>query len=195
MKNMRNLLVFIWGEIDVCSLTKMFRFMLPSQSNVINLLRKSNTNIIVRYKWQKLVRTCLREKKQIIFYILCLYLLFLTYVIACVVFFFWLWFMFWRWQYFRLCKSRDSAVCIATGYELDEQGVVVRVLVGARILTFPCHPDRLRGPPSLLSNGHRGTLSPGVKRPWRDADHSPPTSAKVKKTWVYTSTPPYVFMT
>jgi hypothetical protein len=28
----------------------------------------------------------------------------------------------------------------------------------------------------------------------READHSLPTSAEVKKTWVYTSTPPYVFM-
>jgi hypothetical protein len=26
----------------------------------------------------------------------------------------------------------------------------------------------------------------------READHSPPSSAEVKKTWIYTSTPPYV---
>jgi hypothetical protein len=37
-------------------------------------------------------------------------------------------------------------------------------------------------------------LSPGVKRPGREADHSPPTSAEVKKTWIYTSTPPYAFI-
>jgi hypothetical protein len=35
---------------------------------------------------------------------------------------------------------------------------------------------------------------PGVKRPGREADHSPPTSAEVKKMWIYTSTPPYAFM-
>jgi hypothetical protein len=35
---------------------------------------------------------------------------------------------------------------------------------------------------------------PGVKRPGRKADHSPPTNAEVKKMWIYTSTPPYVFM-
>jgi hypothetical protein len=34
----------------------------------------------------------------------------------------------------------------------------------------------------------------GVKRPRREADHSPPTSVEIKKTWVYTSTPPYVFI-
>jgi hypothetical protein len=39
-----------------------------------------------------------------------------------------------------------------------------------------------------------GALSPGVKRPGREADHSPSTSAEVKKTWIYTSTPPYAFM-
>jgi hypothetical protein len=38
-------------------------------------------------------------------------------------------------------------------------------------------------------------LSSGLKRPGREADHSPPTSGEVKKTWVYTSTPPYAFMT
>jgi hypothetical protein len=32
--------------------------------------------------------------------------------------------------------------------------------------------------------------SSGVKRPGREADHSPPTSAEVKKMWIYTSTPP-----
>jgi hypothetical protein len=40
-----------------------------------------------------------------------------------------------------------------------------------------------------------GSLSPGVKRPGCEADHSPPSSAQVKKMWIYTSTPPYAFMT
>jgi hypothetical protein len=39
-----------------------------------------------------------------------------------------------------------------------------------------------------------GALSPGVKRQVREADHSPPASAEVKKMWMYTSTPPYAFM-
>jgi hypothetical protein len=37
--------------------------------------------------------------------------------------------------------------------------------------------------------GTRGSL-PGVKRPGREADHSSPSSAKVKNAWSYTSTPP-----
>jgi hypothetical protein len=68
-------------------------------------------------------------------------------------------------------------------------GVGVQVLVGSRIFSSPCHPDRFWGPPSLLSNGYRG-----VKRPGCEADHSPPASAKVKKMWIYISTPPYAFM-
>jgi hypothetical protein len=33
-----------------------------------------------------------------------------------------------------------------------------------------------------------GGSSPGVKRPDREVDHSPPTSAEVKKMWIYTAT-------
>jgi hypothetical protein len=32
-----------------------------------------------------------------------------------------------------------------------------------------------------------------IKRPEREADLSPPTRAEVKKMWIYTFTPPYVF--
>jgi len=39
-----------------------------------------------------------------------------------------------------------------------------------------------------------GALSPGVKRPGREAGHSPPASAEAKNAWSYTYTLPYVFM-
>jgi hypothetical protein len=39
-----------------------------------------------------------------------------------------------------------------------------------------------------------GALSPGVRQQGREADNSPPTSAEVKKMWIYTYTPSYVFM-
>jgi hypothetical protein len=39
-----------------------------------------------------------------------------------------------------------------------------------------------------------GTLSPSVKWQGREADHSPPIGAEVKKTWIYTSASSYVFM-
>jgi len=37
-------------------------------------------------------------------------------------------------------------------------------------------------------------LSLGVKRPGSATDHSSPSSAEVKKSWSYTSTPQYAFM-
>jgi hypothetical protein len=39
-----------------------------------------------------------------------------------------------------------------------------------------------------------GALSPWVKRPVREADHSLPASDEVKKMWIYTSITPYAFM-
>jgi hypothetical protein len=59
---------------------------------------------------------------------------------------------------------------------------------GWKFLSSPPRPDRLYGPPSLLSNVYQG-LSLGVRRPGREADHSPPSSAGVKNVWSYTSTP------
>jgi hypothetical protein len=35
---------------------------------------------------------------------------------------------------------------------------------------------------------------PRSKEARAEADYSPPTSAEVKKMWIYTSIPPYVFM-
>jgi hypothetical protein len=45
---------------------------------------------------------------------------------------------------------------------------------------FRTFPDRPWGPPSLLYNGYR-VFPGGKKRPGRDADHSPPSSAVVMK--------------
>jgi hypothetical protein len=45
---------------------------------------------------------------------------------------------------------------IATDYGLDDREVGVRVPVGSRIFSSPNRPDRLWGPPNLLTNGYRG---------------------------------------
>jgi hypothetical protein len=86
------------------------------------------------------------------------------------------------------CGSRGSVVGIATAYGMNDRGVGVRAPVGSRIFSSPRRTDRLLGPPKLLSNGYRG-LFRGGKAPGSEADHSLPTSAKVKKMWIYTSTP------
>jgi hypothetical protein len=89
-----------------------------------------------------------------------------------------------------MIRSQDSEVSIVTGYRLDDRKVGVRVLVELRILSPPHPPGRLWGPLNLLSNWYQGALSPEVKWPGRKTDHSPPASVKVKKLWIYTSTPP-----
>jgi hypothetical protein len=60
-------------------------------------------------------------------------------------------------------RSRDSVVGIATGYGLDDRGIGVPVPVGSRIFSSPRRPDRLWGPPNLLSNGYREGAFPGGK--------------------------------
>jgi hypothetical protein len=42
----------------------------------------------------------------------------------------------------------------------------------------------------LLSNWDPGALSRGVRRPGREADHSPPSSVDVKNAWSCNSTSP-----
>jgi hypothetical protein len=89
--------------------------------------------------------------------------------------------------------SRDSAVGIATGYGLDDRGVEFESREGQEFSLLHVVQTGAGAPPISLSNRQRG-LSPGVKRQGREADHSPPTSAEVKKMWIYTSTPPYNLM-
>jgi hypothetical protein len=91
-------------------------------------------------------------------------------------------------------KSLGSAVGITNGYWLRDGAVRVRVPVESIIFTSPYRPDPLWGPLNLLYNGYQRLFPPGVKRQGRKANHSTPTSAEVKKMWIYTSTPPYAFM-
>jgi hypothetical protein len=81
---------------------------------------------------------------------------------------------------------------IATAYGLDDRGVEVRVMVGSRIFSTSSKPAL--GPTKPPIQCLPGALSPGVKQPGCEANHSHPTSAEVKKTWIYTSIPAYVFM-
>jgi len=54
---------------------------------------------------------------------------------------------------------------------------------------FTTAPRAALGPTQPPIQGVPGALSLGVKRPWCDADHSPPSSAEVKNAWSYTFTP------
>jgi hypothetical protein len=94
--------------------------------------------------------------------------------------------------YITYFRSRDSVFCIATGYGLDDRGVGVRVPVGSIIFSASSRPAL--GPTQPLIERVPGAIFPGVKRQECEADHSTPTSAKVKKMGTYTSTPPYAFV-
>jgi hypothetical protein len=85
-------------------------------------------------------------------------------------------------------------VGIATGYDLDDPGVGVSSPGGIKNFRFSM--------PSIPSLGSTQSpiqwisvaSSPGIKRPGREAGRSPPTRAEVKKTFIYTSTPPYLYI-
>jgi hypothetical protein len=86
-------------------------------------------------------------------------------------------------------RSRDSVVGITTSFGLDDRGVgVPSPGMVKNFLFFRSSRLALRStqPPVLWVPG---ALSPGVKRPGREVDHSPPTSAEVKKMRIYISTP------
>jgi hypothetical protein len=69
--------------------------------------------------------------------------------------------------------GRDRSVGIATGCGMDVPGIDPGGGSGAH--------------PASCTMG-TGSFS-GVKRPGRGADHTPPSSAEVKKEYSYTSTP------
>jgi hypothetical protein len=69
--------------------------------------------------------------------------------------------------------------CYRTEHLLPCVGSTVHDDIGAVLASYPM--------------GTRGSFR-GVKRPGREADHSPPSSAEVRNAWSYTSSPQYVFM-
>jgi hypothetical protein len=80
--------------------------------------------------------------------------------------------------------SRGSSVGIATGYGLDDRWIDWSSSPGRGnnlIFSMSSKPVLVpTQPPNQWGSG--ALLSPGVKRPGSEADHSPPNSAEVNKT-------------
>jgi hypothetical protein len=95
-----------------------------------------------------------------------------------------------RWQVPKM-TSFDSSVGIALGYGLDDRGSRVRFPTGAANILFITASRRALGPTQPPIQWVPGSLSLVVKRPGREADHSPPSSAEVNNVWSYTSSPQY----
>jgi hypothetical protein len=68
-----------------------------------------------------------------------------------------------------------TMIGIAMSYGLDGRGIGVRFSAAAREFS-------LGGPTKLSTQWVPGNLSPRVKRPGREADHSAPSGAKVKNS-------------
>jgi hypothetical protein len=79
---------------------------------------------------------------------------------------------------YKYCRNRPSSGSIANRLWVDARGSIPER--GKRFFCMPQGPDRLLGPPNLLSSGYGGALSSGVMRLGREADHSPPSSAEVE---------------
>jgi hypothetical protein len=86
--------------------------------------------------------------------------------------------------YYESLRSQDGAVGIATGYLLDVRRFRVRVPVWSRNFSCPLCPDR-HWTHQIYYPVDTGDLSTGLNRPGRETDHSPPSSADVKKTRVF----------
>jgi hypothetical protein len=81
---------------------------------------------------------------------------------------------------------------MATGYGLEGQSSVLGR--GKRIFSL-LHSVQT-GPGAHADSNPMGTgeLSPGVKRPRREADHSPPSNVEVKNSGAIPQLPPHIFM-
>jgi hypothetical protein len=82
---------------------------------------------------------------------------------------------------------------MATGFELDSRGVGVLVPVGEYFSLLHVVETGSGAHPASYPMGNLGPFG-GCKAPVREVEHSFLTSDEVKKAWIYTSTPPYVFI-
>jgi hypothetical protein len=78
-----------------------------------------------------------------------------------------------------------SVVSIVNGYGLDNRGVSVLSPGRVKNFLFSTLVRLAQGSTQPPIQCVLGTLSPGVKRLGREADHSPPASAEVQKMWIY----------
>jgi hypothetical protein len=100
-------------------------------------------------------------------------------------------------NYFAKCPltiEAGIAQSVATDYGLDDRGVRSSNPGNVKNFLFSTSSRPALGPNQSPIEWVSGTISSGGKQPTREAGHSPPTSAEVKKIWILTSTPSYVYM-
>jgi hypothetical protein len=98
------------------------------------------------------------------------------------------------WQPICITWSRSSSVSQYTKILAERPGSILgRDNEGIFSLRHRVQTGSGSHPPSCPM-GTGGAFPPEVKRPGREANHSPPSSAKIKNEWSYISIPTYVFM-
>jgi hypothetical protein len=94
----------------------------------------------------------------------------------------------WPQKFSFLCRKWWQGWAWATGWTIGILGFNSRQ--GLRIFLFTPASRTALGPTQPHIQWVAGVPFLGVKRPGREDDHSPPSSAEVKKAWSYTTTPP-----
>jgi hypothetical protein len=78
-------------------------------------------------------------------------------------------------------RKQDLSISQMLGYGLDDRGSRVRFPAGLGIFLFTTASGTARGPTQPSIQWVPGALSLRVKRPGREANHSPSSSAEVKE--------------
>jgi hypothetical protein len=99
-----------------------------------------------------------------------------------------------KYMHYTLKGSCDNAVGRVTGLWAGQPRGRSSSPGRVKNFLFSTSSRPALGPTLLPTEWVLGVLSSWVKQPGAEADHSPPTSAKVKKMWMYISSTPYVFM-
>jgi hypothetical protein len=93
-----------------------------------------------------------------------------------------------------MMSSRGSSVSIVTRLRAGRAGFDSWQGQLRDVFNFAIASRPDLGPTQRPNEWIQAALSLGIKRPGRQADHSPPSSAEIKNAWSYTSVPPYVLM-
>jgi hypothetical protein len=96
------------------------------------------------------------------------------------------------WRKSKLSGCREASKILFSKLFLPQSNIVV--FQGVKHFLFSTSSRPALGSTYPPIQWVPGDVSPEVKRPGSDADHSPPASAEFRKMWIYIAIPAYAFM-